>query len=843
LGYGPVIDSLIASGRLDVLQVQGLPSDNQKPAEQQLLESGVLNTKDILEALSSVYAVPSVLLAEEEIDAEAVGLVPADMAMNCKVLPLRRLPDKIVLAMADPTDVVAEDFVRFVTGFDIERVAAMTYELEEEINKRFRPTTAAKTSEMFNALEELALQQEQKEKVASQMTGEQPEEENAEKEKEASNAAPVVKAVHSLLSEGVLQKASDIHFEPVSTGLRVRYRIDGHLREITELPRMVQPMVLSRIKLQSGMDISEKRKPQDGRTRLQVGDREIDFRVSSLPTFYGEKIVMRILDSKKAAVELEIMGWSDRDLAAFLDFIRMPQGAILITGPTGSGKTSTLYAALARIHQPNINIVTVEDPVEFQISGINQVQVNNKAGLTFASALRSILRQDPNVVMLGEIRDSETANIAFEAAMTGHLVLSTLHTNDAPSALSRLIHVGVPNYMVAASLVGVVAQRLVRKLCPDCRTQGPITPELKDILSRSGLRSLPEMTWYPGGCKACNNSGYKGRMGIFEVIRVTEQIKACIYRDASEQEVKEVARRQGMNTLLEDGLRKVEQGLTSIEEVLSVAPAGTESGDDDEAPVTASSNGGHGHGHGKGHKAAGHAAPSPGFAAPMIPQVFLLQLPNGTTLPLTPIQAGSGEAILQLPMIPGLTAAPPPGPPPPSPLAPAPRNGDGAHPAGDASWTPPRQEDGGGDTICVCGNMVPAGQPYCNICGNILEVAIKPKTPVARKTATTAPKASPGPKSSPAGSAPRPPGAAPRPPQPGSAVAAGTQPPASPRPSPPAAPPQSPASRPAPAEKQQRAQTAQATVAPSGSVQCECGSSNPPGQPFCIICGMSLPLD
>ena len=603
--YGPIMDTLMRSGRLDLKQVDSLPADPDKPPEQALLEAGVLSTSDVLAALNQVYNVPAVCLADENIEPDAHTLIPYDMAVNCSVLPLRREGDRIVLAMADPSDVVAEDFVRFATGCDIIRLAAMSWELKKTTEKLYK----VNVGHALDLVQDDLLQH-------LDVVTDADEEEEGKDDEAAINSAPVVRAVHELLQEAFIQKASDIHFEPVETGLRVRFRIDGYLKEITELPRLVQPMVLSRLKLTSGMDISEKRRPQDGRTRIRAGDREIDFRVSSLPTFYGEKIVLRILDNKKAKVDLEVMGMSERDLACFLDFIRMPQGMILITGPTGSGKTSTLYAALSRIHTPDTNIVTVEDPVEFQISGINQVQVNNKAGLTFANALRSILRQDPNVVMLGEIRDLETATIALEAAMTGHLVLSTLHTNDAPSAVSRLIHLGVPNYLVASCLLGVMAQRLVRKVCQNCKSECPASPEMLDILGRSGLQmEIPDRFFTGSGCRDCKNSGFTGRMGIFEILRMTEQFKALIYGEATEQEMRALARRQGMNTLLEDGIRKCEAGLTSLEEVLKVAPAGTEVGGDTgtaefEAgpPVTqvmsgpaARGNGGHGgrSGHGK----------------------------------------------------------------------------------------------------------------------------------------------------------------------------------------------------------------------------------------------------
>jgi type IV pilus assembly protein PilB len=558
-------------GKLTQSQLE-MVADAPHP-ELALIEKEQLEVGDLLSAMEQLYRVPAVLLSATEIDPECASLISDERVLS-QALPLRRHDDKLVVAMIDPSDVVLEDNLRFITGYPIERVAVLQFDLLRHRLGRGDISTERGLAEVKNLAELKSLDnmfEARSVEVEELMKADQ-----ETLDTKAHDAPPVVRAVNSILSEGVLQRASDIHLEPAESGLRVRFRIDGSLRDVIELPKMVTPMVLSRIKLASGMDISEKRRPQDGRTKIRVSDRDIDFRVSSLPTFFGEKIVLRILDRSRAQPTLEEMGFDPHDLEAFNDFIHIPQGMVLITGPTGSGKTSTLYAALRRIHEPHRNIITVEDPVEMQLQGINQVQVNVRAGLTFATALRSILRQDPDVVMLGEIRDSETATIALEAAMTGHLVLSTLHTNDAPTALPRLIHLGAPPYLVASSLTGVMAQRLVRRLCERCKQQTPPDPYALSVLARSDVRVKCEQWWDAAGCRQCNSAGYIGRMGIFEVLRMTESLRAAVFGGATENEVREIARAQGMHTLLEDGLLKCAQGLTSLREVMKVAPAGAE---------------------------------------------------------------------------------------------------------------------------------------------------------------------------------------------------------------------------------------------------------------------------
>jgi type II secretory ATPase GspE/PulE/Tfp pilus assembly ATPase PilB-like protein/RNA polymerase subunit RPABC4/transcription elongation factor Spt4 len=365
-------------------------------------------------------------------------------------------------------------------------------------------------------------------------------------------------------------RASDIHVEPMETRLRTRYRIDGLLRTIIELPKPIQNSVLSRLKLISGMDISERRRPQDGRTAVKLGGRNIDLRVSSLPTFYGEKIVMRILDKSKVMIDLEKLGFLSEDLQVFQSFLMNSQGMLIITGPTGSGKTSTLYAALSKMHNETENIITVEDPVEFQIGGINQVQINDKAGLTFSASLRSILRQDPNIVMLGEIRDYETAEIAFQAAMTGHYVLSTLHTNDAPSTINRIINIGVPPYIVASTLLGVVAQRLVRKICPQCNEEYTPQESTLNFIRLATDRPLPEKYWRGRGCESCDFTGFRGRLGVYEILEITDKIKELIFTGASSVQIAREASTAGMKTLMDDGIEKVRLGMTTLEEVMRV---------------------------------------------------------------------------------------------------------------------------------------------------------------------------------------------------------------------------------------------------------------------------------
>jgi type IV pilus assembly protein PilB len=401
------------------------------------------------------------------------------------------------------------------------------------------------------------------------------------------NLPPIVRLVNLILSDAAAAGASDIHIEPQETALKVRQRVDGLLREVLTVPPHLQDQTISRFKIISGMDIAERRKPQDGRSRLRFQGKRIDLRVSSLPTQFGEKIVIRLLNTDRAIPPIDKLGFSAANLKAMRSFLVRPQGMVLVTGPTGSGKTSTLYASLKSIQSPTNNIITLEDPIELQLEGVNQMQVNPKAGLTFASGLRSVLRQDPNVVLVGEIRDAETAGIALQAAQTGHLLLSTLHTNDAPATITRLLDLDIQPYIVASSLVGILAQRLVRRVCPACAAPQELSAEIVETIG--GPSRLPaDARWMMGrGCEQCNHAGLKGRLAIHEVLTVDDEVRALISSRASEQEIRAAARRSGMKTMLEDGLEKAAQGLTTIEELLSVVPAEMPTAESRPAPPPA----------------------------------------------------------------------------------------------------------------------------------------------------------------------------------------------------------------------------------------------------------------
>ena len=614
-----ILDALISEDLVKQEIVDELlkrPQNQGRPLEKLLVEQSVVTELQMTAVLARLYKVELVDLNSYKIDMDAIRILNGEVCSNYCLLPIKATDKVLTLAMADPLDIVAEDFVRYLTGLDIVRMIAPRSDVIANIDKLY---TGAES--VNNILEKIPF--------GDDIEFIQKKEEEEEKEDEA-NAAPVVKLVSALLVDAVKMRASDIHVEPVYDGLRIRYRIDGLLREIAHLPKPLQNSVLSRMKLVAGMDISEKRRPQDGRSNVRVGGREIDLRVNSLPSFFGEKICMRILDKKKVMIDLESMGFVPRDFELFNTFIRNPQGMLIITGPTGSGKTSTLYAALNKMNLPTENIVTVEDPVEFQLGGINQVQINERAGLSFSAALRAILRQEPNVVMLGEIRDLETAEIALQAAMTGHFVLSTLHTNNAPSTINRLLYMGVAGFLLASTLLGVVAQRLVRKICPHCRE--PFQPEESSLhfLKMMSGGKIPDQFFHGKGCEECDFQGYSGRMGVFEIMAVTDKIKVMIYAAASEADIYNQARKDGMTTLLEDGLEKCRQGLTTLEEVMRVAP-GEFTSEDDEEPQTVVSHSGP-----KEERAAGNGQP------PVEPQ------PVDSERPTTPahvqIPAGAGPA-------------------------------------------------------------------------------------------------------------------------------------------------------------------------------------------------------
>jgi type IV-A pilus assembly ATPase PilB len=522
-----------------------------------LLEKGLVQKSDLSRALAIQVGIPFIeKITEQMADPLLLSKVPLKFLRQHVVIPVM-FEGKKTIVTTNPRDLQPLDDLSLLMAGDIQYAVATEGTIIDAIN-RFYPLETSK--EMMEELKE--------------------EEEGAEldlgiiEEKdimEMANDAPIVKLVNHIIFQAVKEDASDIHIEPFEKELRVRYRIDGNMYQKILPPKRLEGAIASRIKIMSNLNIAEKRVPQDGRIRLRVADKAIDLRVSVLPTNFGERINMRILDTSKGAVELEALNFSERDYKLITKTIERPNGIILVSGPTGSGKTTTLYSILTRLNRSDVTIITVEDPVEYTISGINQVKVNEKIGLTFASALRSILRQDPDIIFIGEIRDNETAQIAIQAALTGHLVLSTVHTNNAPATITRLIDMGIEPFLIASSLIMVVSQRLVRRLCEKCKQK--YTPE-EDAIRRLGLtpEQASKITFYkPGGCDECLNTGYKGRAAIFEVMEVTDELAALIVERVDASVIKEKAIEQGMKMLAEDGVRNIEKGITTIDEVLSVA--------------------------------------------------------------------------------------------------------------------------------------------------------------------------------------------------------------------------------------------------------------------------------
>ncbi|HCJ79862.1 MAG TPA: type II secretion system protein GspE [Desulfotomaculum sp.] len=509
-----------------------------------LIKLGFISEKNLIRILNIQE-----LKSKDTIDRQLVKILPEKIIRQYKLFPVNKEGKHLFVAMADPLNVIAIDDLRLLTGLDIKPLKASLKEINSLIEKHFG------LPEVERALQELTAEPE------IEATGEIIEETIIDE-------APIIRLVNSLITKAIDEEASDIHLEPFEHSIRVRYRIDGLLREVMNLPRKMIYAIVSRFKIMANMDIAERRIPQDGRISLKLAGRELDFRVSTLPTIFGEKVVIRILDKESIKnYTLEKLGFAQENHQRFIQFLKRAYGVILATGPTGSGKTTTLYTALNFINSVERNIVTVEDPVEYMLEGINQTQVNVKAGATFASYLRSILRQDPDVIMVGEIRDSETAEIALRAATTGHLVFSTLHTNDASGAITRLIDMGVEPFMVASSVLGVVAQRLVRKICPNCKH--PCPPEEAEVVF-AGIK--PDEVVYSGrGCEQCNYTGYRGRMAIFEVLTVSPSLQSLILKRPSAENLRQASLKEGMITLKEDGIQKALAGITTLKEIMRVA--------------------------------------------------------------------------------------------------------------------------------------------------------------------------------------------------------------------------------------------------------------------------------
>ncbi len=556
---------------LEVLQEENLVTSDDVSAAREALAAGgeggsvvdylvqteSLREKDVLHAVAQRFGMETVDLDEETVAGESITLLDEELARRYRVIPLFKHDNTLTVALGDPLDVETLDSLRYMLKCNVEGVVATHKEIDNALNRYYADDT-----EMEKLMDNMT-----EDTVGMAASGTQEMSENLDV---TDSDVPIIKLVSLIIYEAQRNRASDIHLEPMEKRFRVRYRIDGVLHEVDSPPKRLQSAIISRVKIMANMKIAEKRVPQDGRIQVQVRGHWLDLRVSTVPSSHGESIVMRILDKQSLALGLPKLGFMADDQETFGRLIQLADGILLVTGPTGSGKTTTLYACLHQINRPDRKIITVEDPVEYQLSGINQVHVREDIGLTFAAALRSILRQAPNVVMIGEIRDYETARIATEAALTGHLVFSTLHTNDAPSAVTRLLDIGIQPFLVASSIRGIMAQRLVRTICPSCREEVEPTKTEADFL-RSVAGADTAIKNYKGrGCNKCALTGYSGRSGIFEILKVTDEIQRMVYEQRPATELRARAREHGMRTLREDGVRKVLSGITSLEEVFRV---------------------------------------------------------------------------------------------------------------------------------------------------------------------------------------------------------------------------------------------------------------------------------
>ena len=545
-------ESLIKGGLLSEDQIKIAIEEGRKTGEtliKSILKKNLVDEEVLISFLEKEMDFPRVDLSSYLVDKKIISLVPYATAKKYKMMPLFKVGDVLTVAMVDPFDILALDEVRSKSKCDVEPMVATSKDIEQAIHQYYGVAGSVET--LIKSIGPV------EEEIVPLAPGGAPVEE-----------APVVKLVSILILRAVAEGASDVHMEPTAEHVRIRYRVDGIMHDVSTAPLYLHSAMVTRIKVMAKMDIAESRVPQDGRFELKTEEKDIDVRVSSYPSIYGESLVMRLLDKGTVMYGLDQLGFLDQNLKIFEETIKRPYGIILVTGPTGSGKTTTLYATLNHIVSPEKNIMTVEDPVEYELPGVRQSQINPKAGLEFANALRSIVRQDPDVILVGEIRDSETARVAIQAALTGHLVFSTLHTNDAAGSLTRLLDMEIEPFLTASSVASVIAQRLVRNVCPRCKV--PFTPP-KEILEKMGFDLKKEHTFYHGkGCKNCRGTGYKGRTGIFEILVVDERIRELILKKASASEIKQVAVQAGMKTLRDDGLLKVAEGVTTLDEVMRV---------------------------------------------------------------------------------------------------------------------------------------------------------------------------------------------------------------------------------------------------------------------------------
>ena len=547
-----VANQLLSAGIIDEANLANALEIQKKDGGtlgQALIRTGVVDELTYTKYLGKVFSLPVVNLDEVEVEIECIDRIPDDVARKFQVLPISRSGRVLTIAMANPANIFAIDDIKFITGLEVRSVVAGEMAVKQAIDKYYA-TTDSLSAIMEGLEDDIELVEDANDEDL--MGGQD------------GQNAPVVKLVNTLLAEAVKQGASDIHIEPYERNMRVRYRIDGVLKQVMEPPVKLKNAIISRLKIMAELDIAERRIPQDGRIKLKIGTKKIDLRVSSLPCIYGEKVVMRILDKGNLNLDLADFGMEKKAMDEIYKAIAAPFGMVLVTGPTGSGKTTTLYSCLSKLNCDGTNIMTAEDPVEYNIDGINQVQVRESVGLTFATALKAFLRQDPNIVMVGEIRDLETGGIATKAALTGHLVLSTLHTNDAPSTINRMMDMGIEPFLVASSTVLIMAQRLVRRICSNCKEEFKLSDEaLGDLGLPAGTK-----TYKGKGCDKCNGSGYSGRQGLYEVMPISPGIRELILDRASTTEIRHKAVEEGMLTLRDDGLVKVAKGVTTIEEVL-----------------------------------------------------------------------------------------------------------------------------------------------------------------------------------------------------------------------------------------------------------------------------------
>ena len=557
---------LVRESMISVEQLQEAQSETRRSGVRlgaSLVKLGMLEEGKLLEFLSRQYHVPSINLDDFEIDPDVIKLLPQDVAIKHQVVPVHKAGPSLVVAMADPSNIFAIDDIKFLSGYNVEVVVANESQVARAIERYYLGNVAMSLDAVMREFDEEEIEFDVDENAIDVHDLER-----------SAEDAPVVKLVNLILIDAIKKGVSDIHVESYEKSFRVRYRIDGALYEVMSPPPKLRDAVISRLKIMSSLDIAERRLPQDGRIKLKLGKgREMDFRVSVLPTLFGEKVVLRLLDKSNLQLDMTKLGFEQDSLDSFLHGIHQPYGMVLVTGPTGSGKTTTLYSALSELNQTTENISTAEDPVEFNLNGINQVQMHDDIGLNFASTLRSFLRQDPDIIMVGEIRDFETAEIAIKAALTGHLVLSTLHTNDAPSTVSRLLNMGVEPFLITASLNAVVAQRLCRKICSDCKTEVTVNPQTLVDLQMSPAQIEGAKIQRGEGCHTCSETGYKGRVAVYEVMTMHDELKEMLLNGASTAELKSEAVRMGMRTLRQSAIRKMLEGMTTADEVARVSAA------------------------------------------------------------------------------------------------------------------------------------------------------------------------------------------------------------------------------------------------------------------------------